>query len=98
MYDWSNAYYGRVAPMTNFSVRWQGNFNFATAGNYAFTTVTSDGMRVYVDGAMVLDSWKDQPPSMYTFNKSLTAGNHLVVVEFYNKTGWPISYVWWNKQ
>ena len=97
MYDWSNAYYGRTAPMTNFSVRWQGNFNFA-AGNYAFTTVTSDGMRVYIDGAMVLDSWKDQPPSMYTFSKAFTAGNHLVVVEFYNKTGWPISYVWWTKQ
>ena len=96
-FDWSNAYAGRPAPMTNFSVRWQGNFTFA-AGTYTFTTVTSDGMRVFIDGAPLLDKWFDQPPSMYNSTKTLTAGNHLVVVEFYNKTGWPISYLWWTKQ
>ncbi len=96
-FDWSNAFSGRPAPMTNFSVRWQGNFTFA-AGTYTFTTVTSDGMRVFIDGAPLLDKWFDQPPSMYNSTKTLTAGNHLVVVEFYNKTGWPISYLWWTKQ
>ena len=98
MFDWSNAFSGRPNPMNNFSVRWQGTFNFAAAGNYSFTSVTSDGMRVYVDGALGLDSWKDQPPSLYTFNKTLTAGSHLIVVEFYSKSGWPISYLWWSKQ
>ncbi len=96
-FDWSNAFSGRPAPMTNFSVRWQGNFTFA-AGTYMFTNVTSDGMRVFIDGAPLLDKWFDQPPSMYNATKTLTAGNHLVVVEFYNKTGWPISYLWWTKQ
>lgn len=97
MFDWSNAYAGRPSPLTNFSVRWQGNFTFA-AGTYNFTTVTSDGMRVFIDGAIVLDKWVDQPPSLYNFRSTMTAGNHLVVVEFYNKTGWPISYLWWSKQ
>ena len=97
MFDWSNAYVGRPAPQTNFSVRWQGNFTFST-GTYNFTTVTSDGIRVFIDGAKVLDKWFDQEPSLYTASTTLTAGNHLVVVEFYNKTGWPISYLWWSKQ
>ena len=97
MLDWSNAFAGRPNPLTNFSARWQGNLSFA-GGNYIFAAVTSDGMRVFIDGDLALDSWKDQPPSMYTFTKALTAGNHLVVVEFYNRTGWPISYFWWNKQ
>ncbi len=97
LFDWSNAFAGKPAPMTNFSVRWQGNFTFA-AGTYNFTTVTSDGMRVFIDGAIVLDKWVDQLPSMYNFRSTMTAGNHLVVVEFYNKTGWPISYLWWSKQ
>ena len=99
MFDWSNAFAGRPAPMSNFSVRWQGNFNF-TSGNYTFNTVTSDGMRVYIDDPKtpVLDSWKDQAPTFYSFPKTLS-GNHLIIVEFYNKaSGWPISYVWWNKQ
>ena len=97
MFDWSNAYVGRPAPQTNFSVRWQGNFTFST-GTYNFTTVTSDGIRVFIDGGKVLDKWFDQSPSLYTASTTLTAGSHLVVVEFYNKTGWPISYLWWSKQ
>ena len=89
--------------MSNFSVKWRGTFNLP-AGNYTFNTVTSDGMRLYIDGVRVLDSWKDQQPTLYTINSAIvdsgqTGNSHLIEVEFYNKaSGWPISYVWWNKQ
>lgn len=97
MFDWTAAFPGRSQYAGNFSVRWQGNFTFAQ-GSYAFTSIASDGMRVYIDGQNVLDAWKDQPPTMYTFNHTMTAGTHLVVVEFYNHSGWPMSYLWWQKQ
>jgi hypothetical protein len=38
----------------SYSVRWLGNFSFAQ-GLYTFSAVTSDGMRLYIDGALVLD-------------------------------------------
>lgn len=98
MNDWSNAYAGRPDPLSNFSVRYQGIFNFATAGTYDISVVTSDGMRVYIDGIILIDSWKDQPPSMYTVTKNLGSGNHLIVVEFYSHTGSPVSYLWWNRK
>lgn len=102
MFDWSNAFAGRPTPLNNFSARWQGKFNFA-AGSYVFNTVTSDGMRVYIDDPTLTkpewSSWKDQAPTLYAFPKALTAGEHTIVVEYYNnKSAWPISYLWWNKQ
>ena len=104
MFDWSNAFTGRPTPMNNFSVRWQGTFNFAP-GTYVFNTVTSDGMRIFIGDpnkptptTPIFNAWKDQAPTLYTFN-TILSGPQLVTVEFYNKSsGWPISYVWWNKQ
>ena len=73
-------------PLQNFSVRWQGNFSFDQA-NYLFTAVTSDGMRVYLDGVLVLDRWTDQPTTMYRVQRSLSQGIHLVTVEYYEHDG-----------
>jgi hypothetical protein len=66
----------------HFSVRWQGIFNFEAA-EYQFTARADDGIRVYVDGQVVLDGWRDQWPTTYTVVKALTAGPHLVRVDYY---------------
>ncbi len=80
-FDWANGLpYWSLSD--SFSARWQGYFTFG-AGGYTFTAVTSDGMRVFVDGTPVLDRWRDQPPYMYTFRLNLSAGIHLITVEYY---------------
>lgn len=61
------------------SARWAGDWDFA-GGDHAFTAVTSDGMRVWVDGQLVLDEWRPQPPTTYTFHRSLPAGRHRIEV------------------
>lgn len=78
----------------NFSVRWQGYFDFQ-AGDYNFTALTSDGMRVYVDGVLIIDSWRDQAPNLYTSMRSITAGRHLVKVEYYLRTGTGAAHLTW---
>ena len=95
-FDWGSGFSGSPLQSNNFSVRWQGNFTF-DQGNYTFTVITSDGMRVYIDGTNILDRWSDQPPSMFTASKTLSQGSHLVVVEFYDHTGWPTAHVSWQK-
>ena len=91
---WGNASPDPSVPSLNFSARWQGNFAF-TAGTYLFTIVTSDGMRLYVDGNMVLNEWEDQPPYVYKSSQPMTAGNHLITVEYYEKIGGATAQVMW---
>ncbi len=81
----------------NFSVLWQGNFNF-NGGTYAFNAVTSDGMKVYIDGNIVFNQWHNQPPSMYSFSTALTEGNHLVVVQYYEQSNQAMADLWWWQQ
>ncbi len=71
---------------SNYSVRWTRQLYFNTAGNWVFTTVSDDGMRVWVDDNITLDAWYDQGPTTHTGAIYLTAGWHLVKVEYYNRS------------
>ena len=73
-------------PTDNFSARWTGRFSFA-AGTFMFTVRADDGVRVFVDGTLVIDGWRDQPATTYTATRTLTAGEHEVKVEYYERGG-----------
>jgi chitodextrinase len=94
-----NFYWGNSSPdpslqPLDFSARWQGNFMFSQ-GNYTFTVVTSDGMRLYVDGNLILNQWRDQPPYSYTATQTLSQGSHLIAVEYYEHQGGATAQVFW---
>ena len=91
---WGNSSPDRSLPPFNFSIRWQGNFIF-NQGNYLFTVITSDGMRLYVDGNVVIDRWRDQAPFVYQGSQTLSQGSHLVVVEYYEHTAGATAQVSW---
>lgn len=96
-FDWGT---GSPAPSITpnaFSARWQGYFNFAQ-GSYSFTAIASDGIRVYIDGSLVLDRWRDEASTMYTVVQTLSSGSHLITVEYYEETGWPTAHLTWQHQ
>jgi hypothetical protein len=93
-FSWGNMAPDKSLTAGNFSARWQGNFNFGP-GDYLFNVVTSDGMRIYVDGKLMLDQWHDQLASMYTFSASLTQGSHLIVVDYYDHAHASTAMLWW---
>ncbi|NLF12143.1 MAG: hypothetical protein GX597_10190 [Anaerolineaceae bacterium] len=68
-----------------FSARWTRYLDLA-AGSYRFTTVSDDGLRLYVDGRLLIDEWNDHPPKTVVAEISLGAGHHMVVVEYYENT------------
>lgn len=93
-YDW-----GYGAPVTgvsadSFSARWVGQFELA-AGDYTFSVTGDDGIRLYVDGALVIDGWRDQPPTTYTAVRTLSQGLHEVKVEHYESGGVAVAKVGW---
>lgn len=86
-FTWGNTSPGVGIPPQNFSVRWQGIFNL-TAINYNFVVITSDGFRFLIDGAPIRSAWRDIPtPSMFVIAQTLTPGNHLLTLEYYESTG-----------
>jgi hypothetical protein len=54
-------------------------------------------MRVYIDGNLVLNGWRDQSPSMYTIHHYLSQGTHLITVEYFEETRSGTAQVTWKK-
>ena len=85
-FDWAGGSPGAPVPVDNFSARWTKTENFAF-GRYQFTVTGDDGVRVLIDGNLVLDRWIDQAPTTYQITRDLTAGDHTIVLEYYEKGG-----------
>jgi hypothetical protein len=93
-FDWG---YGSPHPTVateGFSARWRRYLDLP-ADIYRFTATTDDGMRVYVDGRLIIDQWRNQPAQTYVADVSLTAGHHLVMVEYYEMTGAAVAKLSW---
>ena len=93
-FDWRFSSPGPSINGSNFSVLWQGAFTFS-GGAYTFTVLTSDGMRIYIDGNVVLDRWRNQAPTAYNVQQTLSQGSHLIAIEYYQQTGSPVAQVSW---
>jgi hypothetical protein len=85
-FDWGSGSPGDGVPVDHFSARWTKSVQLA-AGVYAFTATADDGVRLYVDGTLVLDKWVLQGPTTYTVTKQLTEGTHQIVVEYFESGG-----------
>lgn len=72
-FDWSR---GRPAPEVNedgFSVRWSGKFVPPESGQYEIGAMADDGVRVYLDGRLIVDAWTtDQLSQIRTVMKPVT--------------------------
>ena len=94
-HDWGNGGPENGLGVDSFSVRWIGRFTFAD-GIYTFRARTDDGMRIWVDDKSVIDEWHLQPATDHTETIRLTAGQHLVTVEYFEQEGGAIAEVDWS--
>jgi hypothetical protein len=83
-------------PKDNFSARWTRTLNFET-GIYRFTAFADDGLRVYVDGKLLINEWHQSNGSeIYISDRSLS-GKHAIVVEYYERTGDALVGLTWKR-
>jgi hypothetical protein len=82
-FDWGNASpaAGTVSA-DRFSVRWTRNLNLA-AGVQRFTLTADDGVRLWVNGHLLIDAWKDQPSTTYASDIALPGGSVPIKLEYY---------------
>jgi hypothetical protein len=67
------------------SARWTRYLELA-AGTYRFMATSDDGLRVYIDGNLLINEWYDHPAKTVSADRALNGGHHLIVVEYYENT------------
>jgi hypothetical protein len=73
-------------PIDGFSARYDATMSFA-AGAYDLALGGDDGIRLWVDGNLVIDRWVNQAFTTYRATRTLTAGLHDIRVEYYEASG-----------
>ncbi len=86
-FDWTGTSPGpAIARTWGYSTRWTSNQTMA-AGSYRFTATADDGVRVYLDGTLVINEWQDENVTDYNTMVTVAAGVHTIVVEYFQDGG-----------
>lgn len=80
----------------NFSARWTREIELP-AGQYEFSMRVDDGGRLYVDGALTLDGWRPQGPTVYTARVTHPGGPMMLVMEYFEQTGHVVAELSWER-
>jgi hypothetical protein len=76
---------GTLGPY-NFSARWTRVF-YMNYGTYRVTAASDDGVRVWIDGILVIDNWGIHPVTTCQRDVLIYAGNHTWTVEYFQAEG-----------
>jgi uncharacterized protein (DUF1800 family) len=97
-FTWGSGSPGEGVRSDNYSVRWTGSIAAPVTGNFTFSTLSDDGVRLWVNGEKVIDNWTPHSP---TINRSkalsLTAGKtYAIKLEYFERTGGSTMKLLWS--
>lgn len=97
-FNWVSDSPGPNIPADNFSVRWTRPFEFVEEGDYRFWADVDDGVKLYLDGWLIIDEWNTNP---YVLHSGVFAdvkpGVHTLMVEYFEAAGEAHLKVWFEK-
>jgi hypothetical protein len=94
-HNWGFDSPGADVPKDHFSARWTQELQLS-GGLYRFTTYTDDGVRLWVDGRRVINSWR--PMRGYrSVTLRLEPGAHDVRMEYYERAGVALARLTWRR-
>ncbi|MBK8029358.1 MAG: SH3 domain-containing protein [Chloroflexi bacterium] len=79
--NWGAGSPNAAVPVDNFTARFTSTQLF-NQGTYEFVVSSDDGVRVYIDGALVWDRFIGRVLTTDRFQLNLTAGSHSLIVEY----------------
>ncbi len=101
-FSWNGASAASNDNGNNFSVEWTGQVQIPCSDNYQFCVSGDDGVRLWIDGNLVDDGWKDQGTTTYCNSvnggyMAETAGTkHDVKMDYYQGGGGAVAQLQWN--
>jgi PA14 domain/Chitobiase/beta-hexosaminidase C-terminal domain/Divergent InlB B-repeat domain len=66
-FNWGANSPGSGVNVNNFSAKWTGRVKALVSGSYIFRVTADDGVRLFFNGVQVIDGWKDQSQTIYTY-------------------------------
>ncbi|MBN2093662.1 cellulase family glycosylhydrolase [candidate division KSB1 bacterium] len=84
---------------TNFSVRWQGYLIPPATSAYQLTTLTDDGIRIWIDDQLLIQNWTNHAPTRDSCLITLQKGRkHKIRAEFYQAEGGLVCQLFWKNE
>jgi phage-related protein len=98
-YDWGNWYPDPVLPVDSFSVRWTGSLRIpaGAGGSYRFYTVADDGVRLWVNGQLIISDWTTHGPveNMSSLVQLEAGKTYDIKLEYYEDWGGAMVQLLW---
>jgi hypothetical protein len=94
--------FGSGAPMPGmgadtFSVRWTGQVRAKVSGTHTFFTMSDDGVRLFVNGQLIIDNFTDHAPTENSGTITLTAGQKYDIrMDLYENGGGAVGQLRWS--
>ncbi len=84
---------------TKFSVRWRGWITAPATDTYYIGFTGDDGYRVYLDGELLFEDWKDHGPILEETRMELVEGErHQIQIDYYQNAGAAIARFQWARK
>ena len=99
-FDWGTGSPKEGFKNDSFSVRWSGKIKGAkTLKNATIDLTTDDGVRLFINGKKVIESWFDRSPMVDSYTMDLEEGKEYdIVIEYYENSGGASARLSWNAQ
>lgn len=96
-FDWQDRAPGSGLGTDNFSVRWTGKLVPSATREINLIAMSDDGMRIWLDGKLLLDDWKDHAPETKKMPIKTEAGKQCDLrVEYYERGGGAVARLGWD--
>ncbi len=80
-----------------FSVRWTGRVQAEHSEAYTFYASTDDGVRLWVNGELLIDQWQNQAATETSGSLALAAGmSYTIQMDYFENTGQAVAQLSWS--
>jgi len=96
-FNWGSGSPAPGLPVNNFSARWSGQVLAPSSGTYRFQTNSDDGVRLWVNGAQVINNWTAHAATLNTTGSiTLVAGQRYdIKLEYQERAGSAVMQLRW---
>jgi PA14 domain/Chitobiase/beta-hexosaminidase C-terminal domain len=96
-FNWSSTPPDPSVGLTDYTIRWTGSVQPQFNETYTFYTTTDDGVRLWVNGQLIVDKWIDQAPTEWYGSLPVAAGQkYNLQMDYYQNGGGAVAELSWS--